>query len=240
LLWDVSMTKSSPVSQWIGPAHRLVRRLAHPAWFGTLHRTTPISRAWGYDRGLPIDRHYIDRFLSQHATDIRSSVLEVGDTRYSRRFAPSSSELHTIDVDPSKSPVVRADLCDLAALPRDRYKCFVCAQTLQYVSDPSLALRGAHQLLTSGGVLLATVPALAAVDPGARAYDRWRFTVAQTKRWLEDAFGADAELSVTPRGNVLAACASLMGLARQDLDAQSLDESDPDYPVILCIRAVKR
>lgn len=234
------MTNSTPASRWAESAQRLARRLAHPAWFGTLHRTTPLSRRWGYDRGLPIDRHYIDRFLSEHAADVRTSVLEVGDTRYSRRFAPSSAELHTIDVDASKSPVVRADLCDLEALPRERYQCFVCAQTLQYVSDPLLALRGAHQMLTPGGVLLATVPALAAIDPGAREHDRWRFTVAQTKQWLEDVFGADAELSVAPRGNVLVACASLMGLARQDLDAETLDENDPDYPVILCVRAVKR
>ena len=32
--------------------------------FGSLRRLTPISRAFGFDRGLPIDRYYIERFLS--------------------------------------------------------------------------------------------------------------------------------------------------------------------------------
>ncbi len=234
------MPKSSSTPRWIESAQRLARRLTTPAWFGTLHRTSPLSRTWGYDRGLPIDRHYIDRFISSRAGDIRDSVLEVGDTRYGSRYAPRSSEIHTIDVDAAKSPVIRADLCDLEALPRERYQCFLCAQTLQYVRDPLLALAGAHRMLRSGGVFLGTVPALAAIDPGARAHDRWRFTVSQTERWLREVFGADSEISVTPMGNVLAACGALMGLARQDLGEGVLDEVDPDYPVILCLRAVKR
>ena len=33
--------------------------------FGNLRRIDPISRNWGYDRGLPIDRYYIEAFLSR-------------------------------------------------------------------------------------------------------------------------------------------------------------------------------
>jgi len=31
--------------------------------FGALRRLTPVSRIVGFDRGLPIDRYYIERFL---------------------------------------------------------------------------------------------------------------------------------------------------------------------------------
>lgn len=37
-------------------------------------------------RGQPVDRHYIERFLSAHASDVRGAVLEVGDNEYTRRF----------------------------------------------------------------------------------------------------------------------------------------------------------
>jgi hypothetical protein len=40
----------------------------------------------GFDRGLPIDRYYIERFLQTHSADIRRHVLEVGDNAYTRRF----------------------------------------------------------------------------------------------------------------------------------------------------------
>ena len=46
--------------------------------FGDLRRLTPISKDWGYDRGKPIDRYYIERFLSLYKEDIRGRVLEVG------------------------------------------------------------------------------------------------------------------------------------------------------------------
>ena len=37
------------------------------------------ARAGGRDRGTPIDRHYIERFLDEHRADIRGRVLEVRD-----------------------------------------------------------------------------------------------------------------------------------------------------------------
>ena len=54
--------------------------------FGHFRRLIPISKEWGFDRGLPIDRYYIERFLQRHAADIRGRVLEVGDNAYTRRF----------------------------------------------------------------------------------------------------------------------------------------------------------
>ena len=56
------------------------------ARIGYLHRTTPLSRQFGSDRGLPIDRHYVERFLIENAHAITGRVLEVGDATYIRRF----------------------------------------------------------------------------------------------------------------------------------------------------------
>src|SRR5262249_6056962 len=57
--------------------------------FGSFRRVTPISREFGFDRGLPVDRYYIEQFLSVHADDIRNRVLEIGDDTYMRRFGGS-------------------------------------------------------------------------------------------------------------------------------------------------------
>ncbi|NIV33023.1 MAG: methyltransferase, partial [Anaerolineae bacterium] len=54
--------------------------------FGGLRRVTPISQRFGYDRGRPIDRYYIEGFLAQHANDVRGRVLEIGDDSYTRQF----------------------------------------------------------------------------------------------------------------------------------------------------------
>src|SRR6185503_10982321 len=52
--------------------------------FGNLRRLTPISRVFGFDRGTPVDRYYIENFLADNASDIRGRVLEVGDDSYTR------------------------------------------------------------------------------------------------------------------------------------------------------------
>ena len=47
--------------------------------FGDLRRLKPISNHWGFDRGTPIDRFYIDQFMSAQAQAVRGRVLEVGN-----------------------------------------------------------------------------------------------------------------------------------------------------------------
>ena len=62
----------SSVRRWLR-AQRHRYRLQWPRLgsvdFGGLRRLTPVSRAFGFDRGLPIDRYYIERFLAAHAED---------------------------------------------------------------------------------------------------------------------------------------------------------------------------
>src|SRR5688572_17113808 len=53
---------------------------------GDLRRLTPISEKFGLDRGLCIDRYYIERFVSEWTADIQGHVLEVGDDRYTKKF----------------------------------------------------------------------------------------------------------------------------------------------------------
>ena len=56
---------------------------------GDLRRLTPISQCFGFDRGLPVDRYYIERFLARHASEIVGRVLEIGDDAYTRKFGGS-------------------------------------------------------------------------------------------------------------------------------------------------------
>ena len=54
--------------------------------FGDLRRLAPFSRVFGYDRGTPVNRYYIEGFLARNSDDIRGRVLEVGDDTYARRY----------------------------------------------------------------------------------------------------------------------------------------------------------
>ena len=56
-----------------------------------LSRTIPVSRLFGYDRGTPIDRYYIEKFLQVECLSLRnvSRTIEVGERTYSERYMSS-------------------------------------------------------------------------------------------------------------------------------------------------------
>ena len=54
--------------------------------WGNLRRLRPFSDRHGYDQATPVDRYYIERFLSEHAERIRGNGLEVNDASDPRRF----------------------------------------------------------------------------------------------------------------------------------------------------------
>ena len=64
--------------------------------FGDFRRLKPISSTWGFDRGTPIDRFYIDRFMQAHAHDVRGRWQLVRVAQY----RPGSITVRTIGCQP--------------------------------------------------------------------------------------------------------------------------------------------
>jgi len=218
-----------------------LHRLRRPAWLGTLRRLTPLSKEWGFDRGTPVDRHYIERFLAEHAADIRGRVLEVKDSTYTNRFGTAVTRRDVLDINASNPlATIVADLSTAVDVPSASFDCILLTQTLQFIFDTPAALAHTCRLLRPGGVLLATVPGISRIAPryGLKT-DYWRFTPASCTALFEKAFGAE-QVQVRACGNVLTSIAFLTGMAREELSARELDASDGDFPLILTIRAVRR
>jgi SAM-dependent methyltransferase len=208
-----------------------------------LRRVKPIGRAWGADRGQPVDRYYIERFLAACAHDIRGYVLEFQDDGYAVRFGGdrvAGCEVLSKDEGNPKATIV-ADLVDAAQIADGSFDCVVCTQTLQFVFDVQAAVGTLNRILKPGGVLLATVPGIAQLahpDAWESWKDYWRFTQHSARRLLEQSFPPQA-VSVQTRGNVLTAVAFLHGLAAEELTERELGYTDADYPLVVCVRAVK-
>ena len=209
--------------------------------FGDLRRTTPISPVWGLDRGLPLDRYYIEAFLDRHRLDIRGRVLEVKDPGYTRMFGGTRvTSADVLDVDASNtSASVVADLSRAEAIPDDTYDCFILTQTLGVIYDAAAAVRHAVRVLKPGGVLLCTLPAAGRIsyEEGLDG-DFWRFTEGSVRRLFGEALPAGA-FEVTGHGNVLACAAFLYGLAQDELTREELDVVDPFFPLVYTVRARK-
>jgi SAM-dependent methyltransferase len=210
--------------------------------FGSLRRVTPISATFGYDRGLPIDRYYIERFLAEHSAAIRGRVLEVGDSTYTTQFGRAGAVEHVdiLDVraDNPRATVV-GDLTKPEQFPADAFDCIICTQTLPYIYDVHAAVRTLHRILRPGGTVLATVSSVSRVwTKGDRLYgDYWRFTSRSSRLLFEELFAE--EVAVASYGNVLAAASFLYGLATGELRRDELDHNDPDFPLLIGIKARK-
>ena len=208
---------------------------------GSLGRTRPISRTYGWERGTPIDRFYIDAFLGDNESAIRGRVLEIGDDEYTRKFGKdevtTSDVLHAGPGNPQATIV--ADLADAPHIDGERFDCVICTQTLLLVYDVRSAVQTLHRILAPGGVLLATVPGISQIDRGEWGETWfWSFTRQSARRTFEMRF-APADVAVDQYGNVLAAIAFLEGLAGHELEEHELAVTDPAYPVCVAVRAVK-
>ena len=185
-----------------------------------MRRPAPISRCFGLDRGLPIDRYYIEAFLGRHVPDIRGRVLEIGDSTYTRRFGgPQVSRSDVLHAAPGNTAATLiGDLATGEGIPQAAFDCTILTQTLQFIYDVPSAIRNVCRSLKPGGVVLATVPGISQISryDMDRWGDFWRFTPLSARRLFQEAFPQEA-LSVKSYGNVLAAVAFLHGLATEEL-----------------------
>jgi glycosyltransferase involved in cell wall biosynthesis len=201
----------------------------------------PASREFGFDRGVPIDRHYIERFLDRHASDIRGRVLEVGDDSYTRRFGDGRvTRRDVLHVTPGNAQAtIVADLASADHIPSDSFDCVILTQTLHLVYDVRAALATLARIIKPGGTLLATFPGLSQLSCDTwRDTWYWGFTTLAARRMFAEAFPA-ADVAIEAYGNVLATSAFLYGLAAHELTAAELDHRDPSYEMLITVRVVK-
>lgn len=208
--------------------------------FGDLRRTRPIGERFGYDRGGPIDRRYIEQFLERHQLDIAGRVLEVGDDGYIRRYGGDRvTRFDVLHVDPDAPGVtILGDVADTSTLPAGAFDCIVFTQTLQYVYDFESALHNLRGSLAPNGVLLLTVPAISHVDLDDRSY-AWNYSFARhaVERMTANCFDG-CSTSIESRGNVLTVIGFLHGLGVTELTEAELDDHQMEFSLIHTLRVV--
>ena len=208
--------------------------------WGDLRRTVPFSRNWGYDRGTPIDRIYIEAFLATHADAVRGRCLEVMNADYTTRFGGSRvSRKDVLDINPANTlATIVADLEEPESLPAERFDCVIFTQTLHLVRDMRVAVANIWRAVAPGGVLLLTVPAVGPQHTRRDFHhDRWRVTRSGLE-WLLAQL-EDARVQTTTLGNVLSCTAFMFGLAAEELHREELHVDDPAFPLIVAARAHK-
>lgn len=223
---------------------RLGRKLQWPARkvrFGDLARTAPLCRNYGFSRGKPVDRLYIEQFIESKSLSIRGRVLELLNNNYTRQFGGDRViQSDVLDINPlNAKATIHDDLRSLSSIEDKSYDCVILTQTLHLIDDDSGALRQIYRILAPGGALLLTVPCISRV-PHTEEDGVWnRFYTEHGISYMLTRHFGPSEFSVIPYGNLPVATGFLYGLAVQDLDPSLFRFQDPDYPLIIGAHVTK-
>jgi glycosyltransferase involved in cell wall biosynthesis len=210
--------------------------------FLTLHTTaSPISDSFGFDRGGPIDRYYIEQFLKIHSRSIQGKILEVGDDRYTQQFGHNIKNLDILNVKEGLwDTSIVDDLSNPHKLPFNYYDCFICTQTLHCIYNCDEAIQNSLKVLKKGGTLLITVPGISPLS--LHDYQDWgqfwTFTEMSLRKLLEK-YAPKENILIYSYGNLKSSVAFLYGYSWKELRRNELDEHSLKFPITIAA-AIKK
>jgi len=223
-----------------GYYHSFIPKPGYIKW-GDFKSIKPFSTDFGYDRGGPVDRYYIENFLQSESASVKGNVLEVADNAYTLKYGrdkvTKSDVLHVYEGAPGATYI--GDLSKADNLPSNHFDCIILTQTLQFIYDYVSALKHAYRMLKKGGTLLITVPGISPIDSGEWGKNwLWSFNQNSITMMFQDLF-PDADFTIKTYGNVYAATAFLYGAGINEVDTAKLDYRDPCFDVIVTISLKK-
>lgn len=197
----------------------------------------PTSRVFGLDRGTPVDRYYLDRFLVSNSAAIRGRVLEIADSGYTTRYGSGVTQSDVLSYAPSAGVTIVGDLVSGIGVPEGLFDCIILTQTIQMIYDLKAALKTAVRALRPGGCLLISGSGISQISrfDMERWGEFWRFTDRSMRDLLQEA-APDATVAVQAFGNLAAAKGFLDGRAAEEFPPGLLDQVDNDYQLLITAR----
>lgn len=218
-----------------------VNKVIRPRMFYLiLNNKKPLSNVYGLDRGTPIDRYYIENFLSSNKDLIRGDCLELLNNNYTKKFGEERvNRSDVLDIDQNNhQATIHSDLRNLDSISDNQYDCIILTQVFQFIDDVPAAIKECYRILKSGGALLITVPALGRIDcVGGIDGDYWRFTRASLAYLLKQSF-PENNLTINSLGNVLASVNFLIGASFEESKLNT-NFNDDNFPLIITAIAKK-
>lgn len=207
---------------------------------GMQHR--PVSRFFGTDRGMAVDRRYIEKFLEKNKNLIHGNCMEIAEDTYTMRYGEERVEkANILHVEGIGLNAVKGDLATGEGIKDNAYDCAIITQTLMFIFDVQSAAKNIYRMLKRDGVALITVSGISQIS----RYDaeRWgsyyNFHEDAVRELFVPLFGSE-NVEIHTYGNVKTAIALLYGLCCEDLQEIDFAEDDRDYPVIISVVVKKR
>ena len=195
---------------------------------------TPRSTKFGFDRGTPIDRKYINDFLLSHKQIVVGQCIEIGDSEYCEMLGVAPANTFVLGANVAVGTnTIPGDLARRNTLPDQRFDTFICTQTLNFIFEFDTAIENARKLVKGNGYFIGTVSGVAQVSiyDAERWGDFYRFTPEAIDRHLRKHF---PHVEIFVYGNHYALMNYLTGHAYEDLRyPQEIWKPDPRFPMIV-------
>ncbi|MDB5115181.1 MAG: Methyltransferase type 11 [Mucilaginibacter sp.] len=209
--------------------------------WGDFKSVIPFSHYFGFDRGGPVDRYYIENFLESQSHHVKGNVLEIADNAYTLKYGGDklikSDVLHLNPDTPGAT--YSGDLSKADHLPSDHFDCIILTQTLHYIYDYKAALKHCYRILKKDGVLLLTTCGISSIERGTWGkLWLWSFNDNSMKLIFGELFPEDS-FTVQTYGNIYAAITLLHGVGIVEVDKAKLDERDEAFDVIITVKLTK-
>lgn len=199
----------------------------------------PLSSKFGYDRGTPVDRYWIESFLEENKEHIKGKVLEVTDPAYTKRFGGNKvTKSDVLDINPNnKKANIIADLRKVGAKIKDNtYDCIILTHVLGMIDEYDKAVMECSRILKKGGVMIFTGSCL---GPQLKNnYSYWKFS-PKTVDFIMNKYFKPSKMTIKSYGNVLTAQAFLLGMSQEDLTKKELEFNDDRYPCVVGALIIK-
>jgi SAM-dependent methyltransferase len=202
--------------------------------WGDLRRTQPLCQFFGFTRGTPIDRYYLNRFVESIRDEVRGITLEIGGEKQNRDLFgfKCATEYRVLDL-PGLSDDVAGDVSRRDTFAENTFDSIVIFNVLEHCERPQQVVDNIHRWLQPGGKAFVLVPTAQKLHPAPGDY--WR----PLPQGLQSLFRAFSKHETRTYGNIATVIASFHGIAAEELTGEELDFNHPDYPVVSCIIAEK-
>ena len=203
--------------------------------FGDFGRLWPFSQRFGFDRGAPVDRYYLQQFVRSIRPIVRGRCLEIGGSLKNNWFYRFDvDEFRTLELEQSKrADDLVGDAADPGVLDPASWDSILAFHVLEHCPNPFAVVSNMCAWLKAGGHACIVVPCAQRVHnhPG----DYWRFMPDGLRVLFRDF----SEVDVSTYGNPLTVVSNYVGLSHTELVAEDMDAVHPDYPVLACVVARK-
>ena len=203
--------------------------------FGDFGRLWPFSHRFGFDRGAPVDRYYLQQFVRSIRPVVRGRCLEIGGSlknNWLYRF--DVDEFRTLELEQSRvADDLVGDAADRGVLDPESWDSILAFHVLEHCPNPFAVASNMCAWLRPNGHACIVVPCAQRVHnyPG----DYWRFMPDGLRVLFRDF----SEVNVSTYGNPLTVVSNYLALSHTELLAEDMDAVHPDYPVLACVVARK-